>query len=638
MRPRAGPLLVIGFLLLAGCTSAQPKGQPDPGGAVTAAFDFSPSIPKVNEPVRFQDRSEGPVTDWQWDFGDGAKASARAATHAYSKAGLFEVRLVVTGSAGKDVASRFIQVGESKGGAGSFSIDFRFEAEGLSVEFEPRPEPASTVVDQYFWEFGDGDVSRESAPRHTYAKEGRFEVSLRAIAGGSFANATHVVTVGNVPGPAGPLSDESLVVIAIVDTGVNPYHEEFRDAAFDQHPSTFIEGYPAEAPALDLDLGAEDYDEAVESDEATWKGVKANQLYWIPGTRIIGAISVSNPGPVRILDDHSVAAEDIGHGTLTASDAAGATIGTCPTCVIVVVEALGPGEGYAAGLSWALSQPWIDVVSNSWGVCLVTCDADTGLIPPPYTSGTRAAVERGVEVFFASGNGVLNGFDAPQLTYWNAYTGPDWIVTVGAADAASGAIIVGTGRPVDIVSLGWEWKGAVHTSMSSIKKWSGTSAATPVAAGAYASVVLAARKALLDTKEGPHGGVAVGANGKGFLSDGKLTRYEAERALFLTASTQAGTGPLYPASLPGSAAAFAYRGYGLVNHASAKEAIKVVLGEKTADARTAEDQWAAVDSQVRRAVWGNWNSGGGGLAATTLHHDAWLAELGLTGAAVAAPR
>lgn len=42
----------------------------------------------------------------------------------------------------------------------------------------------------------------------------------------------------------------------MVDTGINPYHREFRDRTTRayEHPSTYIPGYPKKAKALRLSL------------------------------------------------------------------------------------------------------------------------------------------------------------------------------------------------------------------------------------------------------------------------------------------------------------------------------------------------------------------------------------------------
>src|SRR5262245_17992909 len=47
--------------------------------------------------VRFEDRSQGPVTSWSWVFGDGATSNEREPTHVYSAPGSFRPSLTVTG-------------------------------------------------------------------------------------------------------------------------------------------------------------------------------------------------------------------------------------------------------------------------------------------------------------------------------------------------------------------------------------------------------------------------------------------------------------------------------------------------------------------------------------------------------------
>jgi PKD repeat protein len=51
--------------------------------------------------VAFKDLSEGKVTSWQWDFGDGQTSSEQNPLHAYKEAGHYVVVLWVEGPAGK---------------------------------------------------------------------------------------------------------------------------------------------------------------------------------------------------------------------------------------------------------------------------------------------------------------------------------------------------------------------------------------------------------------------------------------------------------------------------------------------------------------------------------------------------------
>ncbi len=64
--------------------------------------------------VAFEDRSQGLITSWSWDFGDGTRASEARPTHLYSAPGSFLVRLTVAGPSGSDtrVADTPIEVRE----------------------------------------------------------------------------------------------------------------------------------------------------------------------------------------------------------------------------------------------------------------------------------------------------------------------------------------------------------------------------------------------------------------------------------------------------------------------------------------------------------------------------------------------
>ena len=68
------------------------------------------------------------------------------------------------------------------------------------------------------------------------------------------------------------LASKSHVVIAVVDTGINPYHVAYRRSEYTVHPSNYIEGFPKDAPALGLSFGAADYVTARTADDASRLG------------------------------------------------------------------------------------------------------------------------------------------------------------------------------------------------------------------------------------------------------------------------------------------------------------------------------------------------------------------------------
>jgi len=80
-----------------------------------ANFTYSPLNPVVKQPITFNASSsydpDGNITKYDWDFGDGAKASGDVVTHAYSSAGNYTVILTVTDNEGeKNSTSKTISV------------------------------------------------------------------------------------------------------------------------------------------------------------------------------------------------------------------------------------------------------------------------------------------------------------------------------------------------------------------------------------------------------------------------------------------------------------------------------------------------------------------------------------------------
>jgi len=78
------------------------KGPPP--RAPVACFTFTPSEPIINALVTFDASCSTPnggeLVKYEWDFGDGTKASGRIVTHAYATAGRYTVTLTVTDSEG----------------------------------------------------------------------------------------------------------------------------------------------------------------------------------------------------------------------------------------------------------------------------------------------------------------------------------------------------------------------------------------------------------------------------------------------------------------------------------------------------------------------------------------------------------
>jgi len=448
--------------------------------------------------------------------------------------------------------------------------------------------------------------------------------------------------------PAAPAGTDA--VVAVVDTGINPYHKQFRDdseRAY-QHPSTYIEGYPEDAIRFDLNLDDPDYWAAVRSDCEEWRQVENGKLYWFPGTKIIGGVSVGNiagmgactaqqPAGGKILDTG-------GHGTMTASRTAGNTYGACRECRVVAVQfptsiplinpASSTGPAVQAIRFAADNAAWIDAQSNSWGPFAPLWD-------PTGTAGLLTAnpeIVRAVEetaqkhaAFWASGNGAaFRGGVAGHPTLLAPHMTPSAII-VGGMD--SGYVNTWPGFPPHVISDSCDSWAAQHrtTTGENGSVGGGTSGATPFAAGGAARILMEARGILGDTRtgveddvvaEGPAGLVASGP-----LADGELTLAEWKDLVFKTATARPvrqfedgnvcdqpldapyNTTPLKWASLPKDVPAVLYIGYGAVDDQSQRRAFQVLHAERDMPDRTVEDAYFTADKAAREVLLNVWGVG-----------------------------
>lgn len=101
-------LLLFGLIILVAssivaCAPAKP-------GAPVAKFTSRPTEGAAPLEVSFTDHSEGTITTWTWDFGDGEKSREHNPTHVYKAPGTYTVQLMVVSIRGSDTTSVVIKV------------------------------------------------------------------------------------------------------------------------------------------------------------------------------------------------------------------------------------------------------------------------------------------------------------------------------------------------------------------------------------------------------------------------------------------------------------------------------------------------------------------------------------------------
>jgi hypothetical protein len=429
---------------------------------------------------------------------------------------------------------------------------------------------------------------------------------------------------------APPEESSAHVVIAVVETSVNVYHRDFAAPDRQSSPADWLPGYPRSSEPLRLHLHEKDYATARHLDDRTWATLRPGNLYYVPGTRFSGLVYLPSSldkttqqhhveyppprdPPRPVVDGYSF------HGTGVASVAAGERHGTCPSCDIVFVAA----DNLEDGLAWAARQPWIDIISNSWGGNLGAPSqatgghpergADTGASP-----GSSAAASSGKVVVFASGNGITDLGPTTHgtqhsLTWDSPYAGPPWVLAVGAAKAETGQPTDWHNIPVDVIAQGEQRPAASSSSLTGQDVFYGTSCAAPVAAGVLGAALLEARAAMHAGRVGPvRGSLLAGGRvpGKGPAADGRLSYLELLDAARSIAAWRefdpqsVSRDPFQAFVTPTTQVAYAYEGFGLLDHRSVTPLADVLLGRAAMPARPEMAQWQSTATTARSSRWG----------------------------------
>ncbi|MCU0633100.1 MAG: PKD domain-containing protein [Methanolinea sp.] len=127
--------------------------------------------------VRYTDQSTGVPSSWSWVFGDGATSTDQNPVHTYSTPGTYNVRLTVANSAGTDTETKngYITVREGMEASFSYTTSNPGNLAPLTVAFTDTSTGSPT---QWIWNFGDGFISLERNPIHTYTTRGNYTATL----------------------------------------------------------------------------------------------------------------------------------------------------------------------------------------------------------------------------------------------------------------------------------------------------------------------------------------------------------------------------------------------------------------------------------------------------------------------------
>jgi PKD repeat protein len=199
-------------------------GDPPDNAPPNAAF--TPGCTVTN--CRFSDGSndtDGTVTSWQWNFGDGSSSSQRNPAHNYGTGGDYDVRLTVTDNLGaQGTTTKRITVGNPPNQTPS--ANFTASCTGLDCDFTDGSSDADGFVDGWAWDFGDGGTSNDQNSSHSYATDGIYTVTLTVTDDDGVEGVTSQQVTAGTPPNQGPTAnftfDCTVLACAFTDGSSDP--------------------------------------------------------------------------------------------------------------------------------------------------------------------------------------------------------------------------------------------------------------------------------------------------------------------------------------------------------------------------------------------------------------------------------
>ncbi|MES2774839.1 MAG: PKD domain-containing protein [Bacteroidota bacterium] len=164
----------------------------------------------LGDSIRISDSSnisQGNITSWRWNFGDGNTAvnlNSNPFYHPYSLPGSYSVSLTVTSGTGcvSDTFKLPVSVGVKP--VAKFGINNAVICQRDSIRITDSSNVASGTIASWKWNFGDGNTasySNNNAFYHSYALPGTYTLSLVAVPAVGCVSDTFKRTVTVTPKP-----------------------------------------------------------------------------------------------------------------------------------------------------------------------------------------------------------------------------------------------------------------------------------------------------------------------------------------------------------------------------------------------------------------------------------------------------
>ena len=157
---------------------------------------------------------DGKIIDYQWDFGDGHRASGIEASHAYQEPGVYTVTLTVQDDSGTDSDTRSDQASVivNHPPVAIAGPDQQLHRSEVAFDGSASSDRDGEIT-AYNWTFGDGRSGSGVTPQHYYGNPGRYLVELTVTDDSATASQHHQDQLEVVINAA-PLADPGATVYA----------------------------------------------------------------------------------------------------------------------------------------------------------------------------------------------------------------------------------------------------------------------------------------------------------------------------------------------------------------------------------------------------------------------------------------
>lgn len=148
-----------------------------------------------------QSTSDGTISSWSWEFGDGNTSTEQNPSHTYSQPGTYHVCLTITDDEGcSNHFCHALIVHHPVAGVCHASYNaHQGDPEQQVISFTDHSTSDGTII-SWSWDFGDGTSSTEQNPTHTYLQPGTYLVCLHITDdSGCTSHVCHNVIVHHPP-------------------------------------------------------------------------------------------------------------------------------------------------------------------------------------------------------------------------------------------------------------------------------------------------------------------------------------------------------------------------------------------------------------------------------------------------------